>query len=82
MNGNLKTAQVRKNTKTKSKINFSLGNMQLNTNSIFDGVSNFKPIRYKALRSVNMSFGIFLKSLILKKNLLKLFIELVLEKIN
>ena len=63
-----------KHTKTKSKINFSLGNMQLNTNSIFDGVSSFKPIRYKALRSVNMSFGIFLKSFDLKKESLKLFI--------
>jgi hypothetical protein len=48
--------------------------MQLNTNSIFDGVSSFKPIRYKALRSVNMSFGIFLKSFDLKKESLKLFI--------
>ena len=63
-----------KHTKTKSKINFSMGNVQLNTNSIFDGVSSFKPIRYKALRSVNMNFGIFLKSFDLKKESLKLFI--------
>ncbi len=60
--------------KTKLKINFSFGNMQLNTNSIFNGFSNFSPIRYKALRSVNMNFGLFFKSFNIKKESLKLFI--------
>ena len=63
-----------KHTKTKFKINFSLGNMQLNTNSVFSGVSSFSPIRYKSLSSVNMNFGLFFKSFNLKKESLKLFI--------
>ncbi len=63
-----------KHTRTKFKINFSLGNMQLNTNSVFSGVSSFSPIRYKALSSVNMNFGLFFKSFDLKKESLKLFI--------
>jgi hypothetical protein len=63
-----------KHTKTKFKINFTLGNMQLNTNSIFNGVSSFSPIRYRALRSVNMNFGLFFKSFNIKKESLKLFI--------
>ena len=69
-----------KRTKTKFKINFSLGNMQLNTNSIFNGVSSFSPITYKALSSVNMNFGLFFKSFNLKKESLKLFIGFGIRK--
>ena len=69
-----------KHTKTKFKINFSLGNMQLNTNSIFNGVSSFSPITYKALSSVNMNFGLFFKSFNLKKESLKLFIGVGIRK--
>jgi opacity protein-like surface antigen len=61
-------------TKTKFKMNFSLGNMQLNTNSIFNGFNSFNPIRYKALSSVKINFGLFFKSFNLKKESLKLFI--------
>jgi len=63
-----------KHTKTKFKMNFSLGNMQLNTNSIFNGFNSFNPIRYKALSSVMINFGLFFKSFNLKKESLKLFI--------
>ena len=63
-----------KHTKTKFKINFSLGNMRLNTNSIFNGFNSFNAIRYEALNSVNMNFGLFFKSFNLKKESLKLFI--------
>jgi hypothetical protein len=63
-----------KHTKTKFKMNFSLGNMQLNTNSIFNGFNSFNPIRYKALSSVKINFGLFFKSFNLKKESLKLFI--------
>jgi hypothetical protein len=63
-----------KHTKTKFKMNFSLGNMQLNNNSIFNGFNSFNPIRYKTLSSVNINFGLFFKSFNLKKETLKLFI--------
>ncbi|MCH1613017.1 MAG: hypothetical protein L7S72_06945, partial [Flavobacteriales bacterium] len=63
-----------KHTKTKFKINFSLGNLQLNTNSILSGFSSFSPIRYKAFSSVNMNFGLFFKSFNLKKETLKLYL--------
>ena len=63
-----------KHTKTKFKMNFSLGNMQLNTNSIFNGFNSFNPIRYKALSSVMINFRLFFKSFNLKKESLKLFI--------
>ena len=48
--------------------------MQLNTNSIFNGVSSFNAIRYSALNSMNINFGLFFKSFNLKKEYLKLFI--------
>ena len=63
-----------KHKKTKFKINFSLGNMQLNTKSIFNGINNFAPIRYKALNSLNTHFALYFKSIKLKKESLKLFI--------
>lgn len=63
-----------KHTKTKFKMYFSLGHMQLNTNSIFNGFNSFNPIRYKALSSVKINFGLFFKSFNLKKESLKLFI--------
>ena len=63
-----------KHTKTKFKMNFSLGNMQLSNNSIFNGFNSFNPIRYKTLSSVNINFGLFFKSFNLKKETLKLFI--------
>ena len=75
-----KSINEEKRKKTKFKINFSLGNMQLNTNSIFNGVSSFSPITYKALSSVNMNFGLFFKSFNLKKESLKLFIGVGIRK--
>jgi len=69
-----------KHTKTKFKINFSLGNMQLNTNSIFNGISSFNPIRYKALSSVNTHFALYFKSFDLKKESIKLFIGVGITK--
>ena len=63
-----------KHTKTKFKMNFSLGNMQLNTNSIFNGFNSFDPIRYKAIRSLNTLFALYFKSFNLKKESLKLSI--------
>lgn len=69
-----------KHTKTKFKINYSLGNMQLNTNSIFNGISSFNPIRYKALNSVNTHFALYFKSFDLKKESIKLFIGVGITK--
>ena len=69
-----------KHTKTKFKINYSLGNMQLNTNSIFNGISSFNPIRYKALSSVNTHFALYFKSFNLKKEYIKLFIGVGITK--
>ena len=63
-----------KHKKTKFKINFSLGNMQLNTKSIFNGINSFAPIRYKVLSSLNTHFTLYFKSIKLKKESLKLFI--------
>ena len=73
-----------KHTKTKFKMNFSLGNMQLSNNSIFNGFNSFNPIRYKTLSSVNINFGLFFKSFNLKKETLKLFIGvgIVKNKLN
>ena len=69
-----KSINEEKNTQKKFKLNFSLGNMQLNTNSIFNGVNSFSPIRYKAFSSVNINFSIYLKYFDIKKEYLKLFI--------
>ena len=69
-----------KHKKSKFKINFSLGNLQLNTNSIFNGVRSFNPIKYKSLNSVNINFALYFKSFSLKKESLKLFIGVGIEK--
>ena len=61
-----------KHTKTKFKVNFSFGNMQLNTNSIFNGFSSFSPIRYKTIKSLNTHFALYFKSFNLNKESLKL----------
>lgn len=69
-----------KHTKTKFKVNFSFGNMQLNTNSIFNGFSSFSPIRYKTIKSLNTHFALYFKSFNLKKKSLKLSIGIGIGK--
>ena len=69
-----------KHTKTKFKVNFSFGNMQLNTNSIFNGFSSFSPIRYKTIKSLNTHFALYFKSFNLKKESLKLSIGIGIGK--
>ena len=69
-----------RHTKTKFKINYSLGNMQLNTNSILNGISRFNPIRYKAISSVNTHFALYFKSFDFKKESIKVFIGIGITK--
>lgn len=64
----------------KMKMNFSVGNIHLNNNSIFTGVNSFSPIEYKTFNSMNMSFSIYLKSFEIKKEYLKLFLGVGVRK--
>jgi len=69
-----------KHIKTKFKVYFSFGNMQLNANSIFNGFSSFNPIRYKTIKSLNTHFALYFKSFNLKKESLKLSIGIGIGK--
>ena len=62
------------------RLGISYGNLQLNNFSPFNGINNFSAIPYNKVNSSNFKFNFYLKSFKLKKDLIKIFIGLGLEK--
>ncbi|PDH48440.1 MAG: hypothetical protein CND37_03600 [Bacteroidetes bacterium MED-G20] len=62
------------------RLGISYGNLQLNNFSPFNGLNNFSAIPYNKVNSSNFKFNFYLKSFKLKKDLIKIFIGLGLEK--
>ena len=62
------------------RLGISYGNLQLNNFSPFNGLNNFSAIPYNKINSSNFKFNFYLKSFKLKKDLIKIFIGLGLEK--
>ena len=62
------------------RLGISYGNLQLNNFSPFNGINNFRAIPYNKVNSSNFKFNFYLKSFKLKKDLIKIFIGLGLEK--
>ena len=62
------------------RLGISYGNLQLNNFSPLNGINNFSAIPYNKVNSSNFKFNFYLKSFKLKKDLIKIFIGLGLEK--
>ena len=62
------------------RFGISYGNLQLNQQSIFNGIHDFSAIPYNNFNSSNLKFNLYLKSFKIKTEFFKLFLGIGLEK--